>query len=155
MVSSQKLHISHICSKLLLLSIFKYCTFCHIQSDTLKNAYVKNAATDKLYTDCFTAIFNKEWKPCPCSNMDESQNLMPNKRSKTQKLYSSLFYFYEAKEQAKSMESDRSLTSSCLLGRKIDWEEQIGSGECRQYCIFLSGCIRGCIQMHNLIVRHA
>lgn len=87
--------------------------------------------------------------------MDESQNLMLNKRSKTQKWYSSLFYFYEAKEQEKSMESDRSLTSSCLLGRRIDSEEQIGSGECRQYCVFLSGCVRGCVQTHNLIVHHA
>lgn len=52
--------------------------------------------------------------------MDESQKLILNERSKTQKVYTLLYYLCETKEQAKLMEGDRSLTSRYILVRRID-----------------------------------
>lgn len=49
MVSTQELNISNLCSKLLLLSNFKY--LLSRQRNTLKNT-----VTDKLYTEYITAI---------------------------------------------------------------------------------------------------
>lgn len=83
--------------------------------------------------------------------MDDSQSLMLSERSQTQTVDSLLFYLCEAKEQAKLMECDWGITSSCIIGGRIDWEEEIVSQRCLKY-VFCSGCIYGYLKCKMLIV---
>lgn len=52
--------------------------------------------------------------------MDDSQDFVLNERS--QKCIIVILYLYEVREQAKSMECDKSTANSHILGR-IDWAE--------------------------------
>lgn len=92
MLSSQRLNLSNVCSKLLLLSQFQIPSLPYKEM-LFKNMHVKNVVIDKLYMDYFTEILKKRMKnTCSCSSMDESQNLMLNEGSKTRKKYAVGYY---------------------------------------------------------------